>query len=84
MLDSCKLNANLPHSIADRPSVVGGTIMAAIGILYLVFEKKVLTKSKLPGDSTAPADNILSRALVGVQVSLPTFAFPGMVANYGR
>jgi phosphatidylinositol glycan class N len=45
--------------------------MAAIGILYLVFEKKILTTSKLAGDSTAPADNVLSRVLVGAQVGLP-------------
>lgn len=43
--------------------------MVAIGIAYLIFEKKVLAKSKLSGDSTAPADDSLSRLLVGVQVS---------------
>lgn len=42
--------------------------MAAIGIIYLVFEKKLLAKSGLAGDSTAPAENLLSRSLVGVQV----------------
>jgi GPI ethanolamine phosphate transferase 1 len=44
--------------------------MAVIGILYLVFEKKLLLKSKLSKDSTAPADNTLSRSLIGVQVRL--------------
>lgn len=43
--------------------------MVAIGVLYLVFEKKFLSKSKLAGDSTAPADNALSRSLIGIQVS---------------
>lgn len=42
--------------------------MAAIGVIYLTFEKKLLAKSSLAGDSTAPADNVLSRSLVGVQV----------------
>jgi phosphatidylinositol glycan class N len=42
--------------------------MVAIGVLYLVFEKQILEKSKLPGDSVAPADNLLSRSLIGVQV----------------
>lgn len=46
----------------------GGSTMVAVGILYLVFEQSLLAKSKLCGDSTAPADNSLSRALVGVQV----------------
>lgn len=42
--------------------------MVTVGILYLVLEKKVLVKSKLPGDSTVSADNTLSRSLIGVQV----------------
>jgi GPI ethanolamine phosphate transferase 1 len=42
--------------------------MVAIGVLYLIFEKKLLSTSKLAGDSTAPADNALSRSLVGIQV----------------
>lgn len=42
--------------------------MVVIGITYLVFEKKLLTKSKLASDSTAPADDNLSRSLVGIQV----------------
>lgn len=42
--------------------------MAAIGVAYLIFEKELLTKSKLAGDSTAPADNHLSRSLIGIQV----------------
>lgn len=42
--------------------------MVIIGITYLVFEKKLLTDSKLANDSTAPADNVLSRSLVGIQV----------------
>ena len=42
--------------------------MAAGGILYLIFEKNLLAKSGLSGDSTGPAHNVLSRSLVGVQV----------------
>jgi phosphatidylinositol glycan class N len=48
----------------------GGILMVVIGILYLIFEKKLLLKSKLSGDSTALADNTLSRSLIGVQVRL--------------
>jgi phosphatidylinositol glycan class N len=46
----------------------GGALMVAIGASYLIFEKKVLSKSKLAGDSAAPADNALSRSLIGIQV----------------
>jgi GPI ethanolamine phosphate transferase 1 len=48
----------------------GGILMVVIGILYLSFEKKLLLKSKLSADSTPPADNTLSRSLIGVQVRL--------------
>jgi phosphatidylinositol glycan class N len=51
----------------------GGFLMVVIGILYLVFERKLLLKSKLSGDSIAPADNTLSRSLIGVQVRLSKF-----------
>jgi phosphatidylinositol glycan class N len=50
-------------------SMSGGFLMVAIGILYLIFEKKLLRKSMLPGDSTEPAENGLSRSLIGAQVS---------------
>ena len=42
--------------------------MVTIGVLYLVFEKKLLSKSKVARDSMAPGDNALSRTLVGIQV----------------
>lgn len=42
--------------------------MAAIGIAYLVFEKRLLVKSALKSDSSSLADNALSRALIGIQV----------------
>jgi phosphatidylinositol glycan class N len=42
--------------------------MVIIGILYLVFEKKILAKSGFKGDSTEPSSDRLSRSLVGVQV----------------
>lgn len=44
--------------------------MALVGVLYLVFEKNILAKTKLQGDSTAPADDLLSRSLIGFQVCL--------------
>lgn len=42
--------------------------MVVIGMLYLVFEKKLLAKTKLPGESTEVVDNTLSRSLIGAQV----------------
>lgn len=45
--------------------------MLVIGVTYLVFEKKILARSALNGDTTVPADNILSRVLIGVQVPSP-------------
>lgn len=42
--------------------------MVMVGVLYLTFEKKVLVKSRMLGDSTQPADNTISRCLIGVQV----------------
>lgn len=43
--------------------------MVAVGILYLIFQKRLLAKSALKGDSTTPAKDNMSRALIGVQVS---------------
>ncbi|TAQ90028.1 hypothetical protein B7494_g1635 [Chlorociboria aeruginascens] len=48
----------------------GGASMVAIGILYLIFEGRLLVKSGLKGDSTKPAENLLSRTLIGVQIGL--------------
>lgn len=44
--------------------------MVVIGIAYLIFEEKLLQTSKLPGDSIEPADNRLSRSLIGAQVRM--------------
>jgi phosphatidylinositol glycan class N len=46
--------------------------MVLIGLLYLIFEKRVLAKTALAGDSTTPADNALSRSLIGIQVRCPS------------
>ncbi|KAM0177996.1 hypothetical protein ACHAPF_003966 [Botrytis cinerea] len=48
----------------------GGALMVVVGVLYLAFEKKLLAKSKMTGDSIAPADNLLSRTLIGAQIGL--------------
>lgn len=52
--------------------------MAFVGILYLTFEKKLLTRSILPR-SSATVDDSISRSLVGFQVRsitiLPTYAY---------
>jgi phosphatidylinositol glycan class N len=47
----------------------GGALMVLIGVLYLIFERQLLAKSGFQGDSTERANNGLSRALIGVQVS---------------
>jgi hypothetical protein len=52
------------------PRMSGGALMVALGIAYLLFEKTLLAKSKLPGDSSASADDTLSRSLIGIQVGL--------------
>jgi phosphatidylinositol glycan class N len=62
-----KIPFKMHHSNVEK-SLSGGFLMAAIGVVYLAFEKKILAKSGLAGDSTAPADNVLSRSLIGVQV----------------
>lgn len=48
--------------------------MVAVGVLYLIFQRKLLAKSALKGDSTAPANDNVSRALVGIQVNHLTMA----------
>ncbi|OWP00644.1 hypothetical protein B2J93_5420 [Marssonina coronariae] len=47
---------------------LGGCLMVAVGVAYLFFEKKLLYKTKLAGDSMRPAENGLSRALIGAQI----------------
>jgi len=43
-------------------------MMVLVGVIYLAFEKRLLVKSKMRGDSTSPADNSISRGLIGAQV----------------
>lgn len=45
--------------------------MVAIGIAYLVFQKSILDSSVSKIDSTTPAQNWLSRTLIGAQVRVP-------------
>ena len=42
--------------------------MVVVGLVYLVFERTLLTRSAGKHDSAAPADNTLSRVLLGIQV----------------
>ncbi|KAH8659058.1 GPI ethanolamine phosphate transferase-like protein [Tricladium varicosporioides] len=62
----------LPAMKVEDLSLVmsGGYLMVAIGVLYLVFEKRLLGKSNLVGDSTAPANDLISRSLLGIQIGL--------------
>ncbi|KAH8804798.1 GPI ethanolamine phosphate transferase-like protein [Xylogone sp. PMI_703] len=52
----------------------GGVLMVMIGLLYLIFEKKLLTKAALKNDFTSPAENIVSRSLIGIQIGLTILA----------
>ncbi|RDW79672.1 PigN-domain-containing protein [Coleophoma cylindrospora] len=52
----------------------GGSTMVGVGVMYLIFQPALLGRSKLPGDSTAPAKNIVSRSLIGVQIGLVVLA----------
>jgi hypothetical protein len=42
--------------------------MVAIGVVYLVFQKRILANFRSKIDSIAPAQNGFSRALIGAQV----------------
>ncbi len=42
--------------------------MVAVGISYLIYQKKIIANSRSKLESTVPAQNGLSRALIGVQV----------------
>lgn len=45
--------------------------MVTIGLSYLIFEKILLTRSASVHDSVAPANNAMSRVLIGIQVNGP-------------
>lgn len=42
--------------------------MVALGIVYLAFERRILAGSRSKDDTAAPAENHISRALLGAQV----------------
>lgn len=42
--------------------------MVAIGLIYLLFESRLLRNSASIGGSKQPAASLLSRSLIGVQV----------------
>lgn len=51
--------------------------MVVIGLAYLIFEKRLLARSALKGESDSAGDNVLSRILIGIQVSaVPLFHMP--------
>jgi len=58
--------------------------MVAIGVSYLIFEKKMLLESKLAEDSAAPADNALSRSLIGIQVRFARSAYTTLLTKIDR
>jgi phosphatidylinositol glycan class N len=51
--------------------MLGGSLMVAVGIIYLIFEDKLLADfSGSTKPQSQPKKNQISRALIGVQVSV--------------
>ena len=50
------------------PRMLGGSLMVAAGIGYLLFEDKMI--ADLSGSKRQSRSNHISRSLIGVQVSL--------------
>jgi len=48
--------------------MAGGFLMAIVGALYLAFEETLLRGEHGSGPKISPAENTLSRPLIGVQV----------------
>ena len=53
---------------------LGGVLMVAIGILYLVFEERVLSDFSTTVSKSKPPRKYISRTLIGVQVGLVALA----------
>ena len=49
-------------------SVGGGALMVLVGLVYLVFEDKILADPSLDPKARVPMNNHLSRTLIGIQV----------------
>lgn len=49
-------------------SVGGGALMVLVGLVYLIFEDKILADPSLDPKARVPRNNHLSRTLIGVQV----------------
>ena len=58
---------------ADSRSVLGGLLMASVGVLYLLFEASVLA-SQSNGGPRSTGSGRLSRAILGVQIGLIVLA----------
>ncbi|KAI1099893.1 GPI ethanolamine phosphate transferase 1 [Jackrogersella minutella] len=54
--------------------MLGGLLMAAAGVFYLVFEEKLLAFSSSKRSKTAKTGNELSRMLIGIQIGLVLLA----------
>ncbi|PBP16336.1 phosphatidylinositolglycan class N [Diplocarpon rosae] len=57
-----------------RLITAGGCLMVGVGVAYLFFEDKLLSRAKPAGNSARPADNGLSRALIGAQIGFIVLA----------
>jgi GPI ethanolamine phosphate transferase 1 len=59
-------------AVLTRYSMLGGSLMVAVGILYLVFEERLLADSSSTVRTTVTGkDRHISRVLIGVQVYRP-------------
>ena len=54
-------------------SIMGGTLMVCVGLLYLVFEDTILS-SMASRESLAPRSNSMSRLILGLQTGLIVLA----------
>ncbi|KAJ1333573.1 GPI ethanolamine phosphate transferase 1 [Microdochium nivale] len=74
-ISSCLLMSSFtllsPMKVENIPMIVGGgSLMVAVGLVYLICEDKILGDSSLDPKVQVPRNNHLSRALIGVQTGL--------------
>lgn len=52
---------------SERVRLIGGFLMFSVGLLYLLFEKSIVSAST-GGDIASPPTDSISRSVLGVQV----------------
>ncbi|KXJ92328.1 Phosphatidylinositolglycan class N-domain-containing protein [Microdochium bolleyi] len=74
-ISSCLLMSSFtllsPMKVENVPMIVGGgSLMVLIGLIYLIFEDRILADPSLDPKAQVPRNNHISRALIGVQTGL--------------